>query len=130
MFINVPDYLGSVMSSCFSTSSYFLYQSKAELFFVALAHAMDKFVTVSLTFNWGYLLRRKLNHFLPVSLCNLLKPSNPLASAKSNVIFQTSLPDKGNHKKENSSIILTILSENRELTCYRVSCDEDIRHGI
>ena len=70
------------------------------------------------TFNWGYHFRRKLNHFLPASLYILLKPSNPLASAKSKAIFLTSLPDKGNPTKENSSIILTILSTNKKLICY------------
>ena len=44
-------YFGSVISSCFSTFSYFLYQANTELFLVALAHAIDRFVTVSLTFN-------------------------------------------------------------------------------
>ena len=112
-------YLGSVISSCCSTFSYFLYQANTELFLVALAHAMDRFVTVSLTFNWGYLFKRKPNHFLPASLCTLLKPSNPLASAKENAIFLTSLPLKEKPKNEYSCIILTISSENKELTCYR-----------
>ena len=119
MFVNVPNVFGSVISSCFSTFSYFLYQANTELFLVAFAHAMDKFVTVSLTFNWGYLFKRKPNHFLPASLCTLLKPSNPLASAKENAIFLTSLPDKGKSKNEYSCIISTISSENKELTCYR-----------
>ena len=105
-------YLGSVISSCFSTFSYFLYQANTELFFVAFAHAIDKFVTVSLTFD------RKLNHFLPASLCTLLKPSNPLASAKENAIFLTSLPDKVKPKKDYSSIFSTISSANKELRCY------------
>ena len=96
----------------------FLYKSKTELFFVAFALAIDKLVTVSFTFNWGYHFRRKLKHFLPATLCILLKPSKPLASAKSKAIFLTSLPDKGNPTKENSSFILTILSANKELTCY------------
>ena len=111
-------YFGSVILSCSNTSSYFLYQSKTELFFVAFFLAIDKLVTVSFTFNLGYCFRRKLNHFLPASLCILLKPSNPLASAKSKAIFLTSLADKGNPRKENSSIILTISSANKELTCY------------
>ena len=41
-------YLGSVISSCSSTFSYFLYQANTELFLVALARAMDRFVTVQL----------------------------------------------------------------------------------
>ena len=38
-------YFGSVILSCFNTSSYFLYQSKTELFFVVFALAIDKLVT-------------------------------------------------------------------------------------
>ena len=111
-------YFRSVISSWFSTSWYFLYYFKTKLFWVAFAHAIDKFVTVSFTFNCGYHLRRKPDHFPPVLLCILLKPSNPLAAAKSNAFFWTSLPDRGNSRKKISPIILTISSGSKELTSY------------
>ena len=93
-------YLGSVISNWSSTFWYFLYQVATESWLLALALAIERFVTPSLTFNFGYLFRRKANHFLPASLHCLLKPSKPLASAKSWAIFLTSLEHKGNPKNE------------------------------
>ena len=108
-------YLGSVISNWSSTFWYFLYQVATESWLLALALAIERFVTPSLTFYFGYLFRRKANHFLPASLHCLLKPSKPLASAKSWAIFLTSLEHKGNPKNENSSIICTSSSERKNL---------------